>query len=322
MTKTNMNIEIASTNPTDRHEVMWRKEIVETWPCSVKECNMSVKEELSYRQQCSAFIVLLTAVQKDIMKRILITDTAIILMHRFYMENPFNIYDYQTFATSIVFVTAKFIDEPIKLETILQMEIDALKKYSDKYISPKNLKNPRECSKKERMDLILLYEKSIIMYFNADIVAPLPYDFILDQLDSKNSTASDELRELCSVCNIFIRNCLRFTKMCVEYTSHFIAALCLTIASIYTQIEIPKSFDNYFKCIMANSSDEERDVYNDRETLIELACRMGQQWIEGPPNLSWLMIRVNPDRKVNMEDNRQSMKNREEGEILNDDEYD
>ncbi|XP_069762407.1 cyclin-T1-like isoform X2 [Narcine bancroftii] len=164
-------------------------------------------KELSYRQQAANLV-------QDMGQRLSVSqltiNTAIVYMHRFYMQQCFTKFHRNTIAPATLFLAAKVEEQPRKLEHVIKVAHACLNPQEP----PPDIKS--EAYLQEAQDLVIL--ESVI----------------LQTLASK---------DLAQTSYFMATNSLHLTTFCLQYQPPVVACVCIHLACKWSNWEIPVSTD-------------------------------------------------------------------------------
>ncbi|XP_059636400.1 cyclin-T1-3-like [Cornus florida] len=156
--------------------------------------------------------------------------TAMMLCHRFYLRQSHAKNEWQTVATSCVFLACKVEETPRWLSDVVVVAYKLM--YRCDPSAPRRIKQLEVYDKQK--ELILIGEKLLLATVAFDFNVELPYKPLVTAL--KRLEISH--KELAKVAWNFVNDWLR-TTLCLQYKPHYIAAGSLFLAAKFQKVKLP-----------------------------------------------------------------------------------
>ncbi|XP_051865340.1 cyclin-T1-like isoform X2 [Pristis pectinata] len=184
--------------------------------------------ELSYRQQAANLV-------QDMGQRLSVSqltiNTAIVYMHRFYMQQCFTKFHRNTIAPAALFLAAKVEEQPRKLEHVIKVAHACLNPQEP----PPDIKS--EAYLQEAQDLVIL-ESVILQTLGFEITIDHPHTHVV-----KCTQLVRASKDLAQTSYFMATNSLHLTTFCLQYQPPVVACVCIHLACKWSNWEIPVSTD-------------------------------------------------------------------------------
>lgn len=210
---------------------IFSKELLKNTP-SIR-AGMTSEVELNQRQQAAQFI-------QDMGQRLsvnqLCINTAIVYMHRFYMYQAFTDgakterrFHRQAIAAAALFLAAKVEEQPRKLEHVVRVahvlsnrERPQLDPKSDQYM--------------EKAQELVTNENVILQTLGFDVQIEHPHKSVVNCCNLVKAS-----KDLAQSSYFMATNSLHLTTFCLQYKPTVVACVCIHLACMWSNWEIPKS---------------------------------------------------------------------------------
>nr|GEV66728.1 cyclin-T1-3-like isoform X1 [Tanacetum cinerariifolium] len=159
--------------------------------------------------------------------------TAMMFCHRFYMRQSHTKNDWQTVATSCMFLACKAEETPRGLGELVVVAYKLIYKWD-----PSATRRIREIYDKQK-DLIVTGERLLLTIIAFDLNIEHPYKSLVAALKKLKITHE----ELAKVAWNFVNDWLR-TSLCLQHKPHYIAAGSLFLAAKVKKVKLPTSKGN------------------------------------------------------------------------------
>ncbi|XP_059812278.1 cyclin-T1-like [Hypanus sabinus] len=185
-------------------------------------------KELSYRQQTANLL-------QDMGQRLSVSqltiNTAIVYMHRFYMQQCFTKFHRNIIAPATLFLAAKVEEQPRKLEHVIKVAHACLNPQEP----PPDVKS--EAYLQEAQDLVIL-ESIILQTLGFEITIDHPHTHVV-----KCTQLVRASKDLAQTSYFMATNSLHLTTFCLQYQPAVVACVCIHLACKWSNWEIPVSTD-------------------------------------------------------------------------------
>ncbi|XP_047226145.1 cyclin-T2a isoform X2 [Girardinichthys multiradiatus] len=184
--------------------------------------------ELSYRQQAANLI-------QDMGQRLnvsqLTINTAIVYMHRFYMQHSFTKFHRNIISPTTLFLAAKVEEQPRKLEHVIKVAHACL--------------NPQEPPLDTKSNAYLQQAQELVI-LESIVLQTLGFEITIDHPHTDVVKCTQLVRaskDLAQTSYFMATNSLHLTTFCLQYKPTVIACVCIHLACKWSNWEIPVSTD-------------------------------------------------------------------------------
>ncbi|XP_012731622.2 cyclin-T2a isoform X1 [Fundulus heteroclitus] len=184
--------------------------------------------ELSYRQQAANLI-------QDMGQRLnvsqLTINTAIVYMHRFYMQHSFTKFHRNIISPTTLFLAAKVEEQPRKLEHVIKVAHACL--------------NPQESPLDTKSNAYLQQAQELVI-LESIVLQTLGFEITIDHPHTDVVKCTQLVRaskDLAQTSYFMATNSLHLTTFCLQYKPTVIACVCIHLACKWSNWEIPVSTD-------------------------------------------------------------------------------
>ncbi|XP_046902303.1 cyclin-T2a [Hypomesus transpacificus] len=202
------------------------REQLETTPS--RRCGVEPDRELSYRQQAANLI-------QDMGQRLnvsqLTINTAIVYMHRFYMNHSFTKFHRNIISPTTLFLAAKVEEQPRKLEHVIKVAHACL--------------NPQEAPLDTKSNAYLQQAQELVI-LETIVLQTLGFEITIEHPHTDVVKCSQLVRaskDLAQTSYFMATNSLHLTTFCLQYKPTVIACVCIHLACKWSNWEIPVSTD-------------------------------------------------------------------------------
>ncbi|XP_033990137.1 cyclin-T2a isoform X1 [Trematomus bernacchii] len=202
------------------------REQLETTPS--RRCGVEPDRELSYRQQAANLI-------QDMGQRLnvsqLTINTAIVYMHRFYMNHSFTKFHRNIISPTTLFLAAKVEEQPRKLEHVIKVAHACL--------------NPQESPLDTKSNAYLQQAQELVI-LESIVLQTLGFEITIDHPHTDVVKCSQLVRaskDLAQTSYFMATNSLHLTTFCLQYKPTVISCVCIHLACKWSNWEIPVSTD-------------------------------------------------------------------------------
>ncbi|KAM6970167.1 LOW QUALITY PROTEIN: cyclin-T2a [Aplochiton taeniatus] len=202
------------------------REQLETTPS--RRCGLEPDKELSYRQQAANLI-------QDMGQRLnvsqLTINTAIVYMHRFYMNHSFTKFHRNIISPTALFLAAKVEEQPRKLEHVIKVTHACL--------------NPQETPLDTKSNAYLQQAQELVI-LETIVLQTLGFEITIEHPHTDVVKCSQLVRaskDLAQTSYFMATNSLHLTTFCLQYKPTVIACVCIHLACKWSNWEIPVSTD-------------------------------------------------------------------------------
>ncbi|XP_078408539.1 cyclin-T2a isoform X2 [Cetorhinus maximus] len=193
-----------------------------------RRCGIDTDKELSYRQQAANLV-------QDMGQRLnvsqLTINTAIVYMHRFYMQHSFTRFHRNVISPAALFLAAKVEEQPRKLEHVIKVVHACLNPQEQ----PLDVKS--DAYLQQAQDLVIL-ESIILQTLGFEITIEHPHTDVV-----KCTQLVRASKDLAQTSYFMATNSLHLTTFCLQYKPTVIACVCIHLACKWSNWEIPVSTD-------------------------------------------------------------------------------
>ncbi|XP_051886895.1 cyclin-T2a isoform X4 [Pristis pectinata] len=193
-----------------------------------RRCGIDTDKELSYRQQAANLV-------QDMGQRLnvsqLTINTAIVYMHRFYMQHSFTRFHRNVISPAALFLAAKVEEQPRKLEHVIKVVHACLNPQEP----PLDVKS--DAYLQQAQDLVIL-ESIILQTLGFEITIEHPHTDVV-----KCTQLVRASKDLAQTSYFMATNSLHLTTFCLQYKPTVIACVCIHLACKWSNWEIPVSTD-------------------------------------------------------------------------------
>uniref|UniRef100_UPI0037E928A7 cyclin-T2a isoform X2 n=1 Tax=Semicossyphus pulcher TaxID=241346 RepID=UPI0037E928A7 len=193
-----------------------------------RRCGVEPDRELSYRQQAANLI-------QDMGQRLnvsqLTINTAIVYMHRFYMQHSFTKFHRNIISPTTLFLAAKVEEQPRKLEHVIKVAHACL--------------NPQEPPLDTKSNAYLQQAQELVI-LESIVLQTLGFEITIDHPHTDVVKCSQLVRaskDLAQTSYFMATNSLHLTTFCLQYKPTVIACVCIHLACKWSNWEIPVSTD-------------------------------------------------------------------------------
>uniref|UniRef100_A0A8C5HEL2 Cyclin-T2-like n=1 Tax=Gouania willdenowi TaxID=441366 RepID=A0A8C5HEL2_GOUWI len=193
-----------------------------------RRCGVEPDRELSYRQQAANLI-------QDMGQRLnvsqLTINTAIVYMHRFYMNHSFTKFHRNIISPTTLFLAAKVEEQPRKLEHVIKVAHACL--------------NPQESPLDTKSNAYLQQAQELVI-LESIVLQTLGFEITIDHPHTDVVKCSQLVRaskDLAQTSYFMATNSLHLTTFCLQYKPTVIACVCIHLACKWSNWEIPVSTD-------------------------------------------------------------------------------
>ncbi|XP_072293794.1 uncharacterized protein [Eucyclogobius newberryi] len=191
-------------------------------------CGVEPDRELSYRQQAANLI-------QDMGQRLnvsqLTINTAIVYMHRFYMQHSFTKFHRNTMSPTTLFLAAKVEEQPRKLEHVIKV-CHACLNPSEPPLDPKS-----NAYLQQAQELVVL-ESMVLQTLGFEVTIDHPHTDVV-----KCTQLVRASKDLAQTSYFMATNSLHLTTFCLQHRPTVIACVCIHLACKWSNWEIPVSTD-------------------------------------------------------------------------------
>ncbi|CAL9689703.1 unnamed protein product [Knipowitschia caucasica] len=191
-------------------------------------CGVEPDRELSYRQQAANLI-------QDMGQRLnvsqLTINTAIVYMHRFYMQHSFTKFHRNIMSPATLFLAAKVEEQPRKLEHVIKVAHACL--------------NPTEPPLDTKSNAYLQQAQELVV-LEAIVLQTLGFEVTIDHPHTDVVKCTQLVRaskDLAQTSYFMATNSLHLTTFCLQHPPTVIACVCIHLACKWSNWEIPVSTD-------------------------------------------------------------------------------
>ncbi|XP_030641789.1 cyclin-T2a isoform X2 [Chanos chanos] len=193
-----------------------------------RRCGVDPDRELSYRQQAANLI-------QDMGQRLnvsqLTINTAIVYMHRFYMQHSFTKFHRNIISPTTLFLAAKVEEQPRKLEHVIKVAHACLNPQEPPLDTKSN------AYLQQAQELVIL-ETIVLQTLGFEITIEHPHTDVV-----KCSQLVRASKDLAQTSYFMATNSLHLTTFCLQYKPTVIACVCIHLACKWSNWEIPVSTD-------------------------------------------------------------------------------
>uniref|UniRef100_A0A3B3V1X5 Cyclin T2a n=1 Tax=Poecilia latipinna TaxID=48699 RepID=A0A3B3V1X5_9TELE len=193
-----------------------------------RRCGVESDRELSYRQQAANLI-------QDMGQRLnvsqLTINTAIVYMHRFYMQHSFTKFHRNIISPTTLFLAAKVEEQPRKLEHVIKVAHACL--------------NPQESPLDTKSNAYLQQAQELVI-LESIVLQTLGFEITIDHPHTDVVKCTQLVRaskDLAQTSYFMATNSLHLTTFCLQYKPTVIACVCIHLACKWSNWEIPVSTD-------------------------------------------------------------------------------
>uniref|UniRef100_A0A096MEC6 Cyclin T2a n=1 Tax=Poecilia formosa TaxID=48698 RepID=A0A096MEC6_POEFO len=193
-----------------------------------RRCGLESDRELSYRQQAANLI-------QDMGQRLnvsqLTINTAIVYMHRFYMQHSFTKFHRNIISPTTLFLAAKVEEQPRKLEHVIKVAHACL--------------NPQESPLDTKSNAYLQQAQELVI-LESIVLQTLGFEITIDHPHTDVVKCTQLVRaskDLAQTSYFMATNSLHLTTFCLQYKPTVIACVCIHLACKWSNWEIPVSTD-------------------------------------------------------------------------------
>ncbi|XP_060909776.1 cyclin-T2a isoform X1 [Labrus mixtus] len=193
-----------------------------------RRCGVEPDRELSYRQQAANLV-------QDMGQRLnvsqLTINTAIVYMHRFYMQHSFTKFHRNIISPTTLFLAAKVEEQPRKLEHVIKVAHACL--------------NPQEPPLDTKSNAYLQQAQELVI-LESIVLQTLGFEITIDHPHTDVVKCSQLVRaskDLAQTSYFMATNSLHLTTFCLQYKPTVIACVCIHLACKWSNWEIPVSTD-------------------------------------------------------------------------------
>ncbi|XP_013880314.1 cyclin-T2a isoform X2 [Austrofundulus limnaeus] len=193
-----------------------------------RRCGVEPDRELSYRQQAANLI-------QDMGQRLnvsqLTINTAIVYMHRFYMQHSFTKFHRNIISPTTLFLAAKVEEQPRKLEHVIKVAHACL--------------NPQEPPLDTKSNAYLQQAQELVI-LESIVLQTLGFEITIDHPHTDVVKCTQLVRaskDLAQTSYFMATNSLHLTTFCLQYKPTVIACVCIHLACKWSNWEIPVSTD-------------------------------------------------------------------------------
>ncbi|XP_017276232.1 cyclin-T2a isoform X2 [Kryptolebias marmoratus] len=193
-----------------------------------RRCGVEPDRELSYRQQAANLI-------QDMGQRLnvsqLTINTAIVYMHRFYMQHSFTKFHRNIISPTTLFLAAKVEEQPRKLEHVIKVAHACL--------------NPQEAPLDTKSNAYLQQAQELVI-LESIVLQTLGFEITIDHPHTDVVKCTQLVRaskDLAQTSYFMATNSLHLTTFCLQYKPTVIACVCIHLACKWSNWEIPVSTD-------------------------------------------------------------------------------
>ncbi|XP_006011564.1 cyclin-T2 isoform X2 [Latimeria chalumnae] len=193
-----------------------------------RRCGVEADKELSYRQQAANLI-------QEMGQRLnvsqLTINTAIVYMHRFYMQHSFTKFHRNTVSPTALFLAAKVEEQPRKLEHVIKVTHACL--------------NPQEPQLDTKSDAYLQQAQELVI-LETIMLQTLGFEITIEHPHTDVVKCTQLVRaskDLAQTSYFMATNSLHLTTFCLQYKPTVIACVCIHLACKWSNWEIPVSTD-------------------------------------------------------------------------------
>ncbi|KAM4731524.1 cyclin-T2a isoform 2-T2 [Anableps anableps] len=193
-----------------------------------RRCGVESDRELSYRQQAANLI-------QDMGQRLnvsqLTINTAIVYMHRFYMQHSFTKFHRNIISPTTLFLAAKVEEQPRKLEHVIKVAHACL--------------NPQEPPLDTKSNAYLQQAQELVI-LESIVLQTLGFEITIDHPHTDVVKCTQLVRaskDLAQTSYFMATNSLHLTTFCLQYKPTVIACVCIHLACKWSNWEIPVSTD-------------------------------------------------------------------------------
>ena len=224
--KSNSAIPVTSSSHTSKCDnplrwIMSPDKLLELPSLSEK---FTTEDDRHYRQQAANMIQDLSKVLNLLP---LVTNTAIVYMHRFFMFHSFHIFDRFLIGACCIFLACKVEEQPRKLEHVITMYCKCIK-------TDANAMRGEEHRK--RIQDFIMHEQLLVETLGFDVRVEHPHSSVI-KITEKIKASKD----LAQTSYLLATNTLHLTTFCLLYPPVVIACVCINLACKWGHWMIPKS---------------------------------------------------------------------------------
>jgi cyclin T len=191
---------------------------------SIRLHGLDHETELSKRQTCASLIQEMATRLKV---QQLVTNTAIIYMHRFYLIHSFHNFEAHWVAPACLFLAAKVEEQPRRLEHVIREAHMLLAP-----TQPLDARGTHSREYHEMAEYLVSLENILLQTLGFDIRIDQPHIHIVRHCNSTKTP-----KEITQLAYFLATNALHLTTFAVQYPPTRIAAVCLMLAGKWMNYE-------------------------------------------------------------------------------------
>ena len=224
--KANSTVPVTSSNNTSKCDnplrwIMSPEKLLEL--PSLSE-NFSTEDDRHYRQQAANMIQDLSKILSLLP---LVTNTAIVYMHRFFMFHSFHLFDRFLIGACCIFLACKVEEQPRKLEHVIKTYCMCIK------ADPNAMRGEEH---RKRIQDFIMHEQLLVETLGFDARVEHPHSSVI-KITEKIKASKD----LAQTSYLLATNTLHLTTFCLLYPPVVIACVCINLACKWGHWMIPKS---------------------------------------------------------------------------------
>uniref|UniRef100_A0A6G3MHM0 Cyclin-T1 (Trinotate prediction) n=1 Tax=Henneguya salminicola TaxID=69463 RepID=A0A6G3MHM0_HENSL len=178
------------------------------------------KTELIYRQSC-AHMINYAGCRLKLTQ--LVSNTAIVFMHRFYMFQQMELFSPKDMAPVFLFLATK-IEEQLRYPKQILLAFNIIK-------APIETVPVKEIEENEKK--LFINEKVLVQTLGFEFMINHPHIFIVKAMDVLKLQ-----KEICQTAYFFASCSLHLTYFCVQLKSSYIAAICIKLACMWSKRDV------------------------------------------------------------------------------------
>ncbi|XP_063283341.1 cyclin-T2-like [Pelobates fuscus] len=247
-----------------------------------RQCGVTTDKELLFRQEAASLI-------QDLGQRLdmsqLTINTAVVYMHRFYMQQSFTKYHRYDISSAALVVAAKALSKQQKTEDVLKMAHAIL------YSKEPELDPTSQRYLQQEKKLVCL-ESILTQTLGFQVTVEHPHMHVMKYIQSM-----EVCNDFALACYLMATSCLHVTTLCLQYKPAVLACLSIHMACKWSRCEMPVSTKGklWWQCVDQSVSPELLEQLSDEFLHIYQktpnALRRFRQWrpkkVSTKPKSGW-----------------------------------